>query len=121
MRFREYTPHPGLQILLETFLGLEVVGYDHERSSGEQPLKQCGKERLRGRSDAGAGKRAAPLQSPCEGLHGGSSDDPVEQTAGRRDLGILRQAKERLPPIEGESSRRPPHMPLSNAPGRGAG
>jgi hypothetical protein len=37
-------------------------------------------------------------------LRGGSLRNPVEQTADHRDLGSLRQAKERLPPKVDESS-----------------
>jgi hypothetical protein len=48
-------------------------------------MKERGKEGLGGWRDAGAGRCAAILQSPQQGLHSGSQRNLSEQIACRRD------------------------------------
>lgn len=102
--------HPRFEVLLKTFLRLETVGDDDNRSGWKKLSQQGRQKRLGRRVNAGIRQCAARLQSPCQGLHSGSPRNPVEQVvyrvsscgiclgparihaACRRDLGILRQA-----------------------------
>ena len=74
---------PRFQILLETFLRLEVFRDDYHGALRKKFLQQRGQERLCGWTDAGTRQHSASLQSPGEGLHGGSSRDVSEQAACR--------------------------------------
>jgi hypothetical protein len=74
---------PRFQILLETFLRLEIFGDDDDRPLRKKFLHQCGEKRLRGRVNAGKSQRSASLQSPRERLHSGSFDEVSEQVARR--------------------------------------
>lgn len=87
-----FDPRPRFQILLKVFLRLEVVGDDDDGAVGKHLAQQRSKEWLGCRRQSRNGQRAARLQSPGKGLHGGSFSDPGEQTACRRDLEFLRQA-----------------------------
>lgn len=84
---------PCLQILLKTFLCLEVVGYDDNRAARENFPEQGGKKRLRRLTDARTSQRSAMLQPPRQGLHSGSLRDVSEQAACHRRCRVLRQAK----------------------------
>ena len=79
----ELHTHPRFQILLKTFLRLEVFGDDHNRATGGNCLQQHREKGLGCRSDVGAGQCAARLQTPGEGLPGGSLRDVSEHAAGR--------------------------------------
>ena len=98
---------PCLEILLKTLLCFEVVS-DHDNGSQGEKVMQQGREEWLGRgTDAGTSQCAARLQSPGEGLHGGSLRNSVEQRACRRGLRILRQAPGRLQAGRGASSTVP--------------
>jgi hypothetical protein len=87
---------PRLKILLKALLCFEVV-HDHDNGSlGEKVMQQSGKKRLGRSVNTGTSQCAARLQSPGEGVHGGSLRNSVEQRACRRDVRILRQARGRL-------------------------
>ena len=80
------TPHfsePCFQILLKTFLGLQIFRDDDDGLLRKDLLHQRGKKRLRGRGHTGKRLRSAMLHSPGKGLHGGSSQDVSEQFARR--------------------------------------
>ena len=81
---------------MKTFLRFEVVGDQDNGAPGEKVMQQGGKKRLGGCTNAHPGQCAARLQSPGDGLHGGSLGNSVEQQACRRGLRILRQASGRL-------------------------
>ena len=87
---------PRFEVLLKTFLRFEVVRDHDEGPFGEKVTQQCGEKRLGRCTDAGVSQCAARLQSPGEGLHGGSLRNSVEQQACRRGVRILRQATGRL-------------------------
>lgn len=74
---------PRLQVLLETFLRLQVFRDDDDGSLRKKFLQQRGQERLCGWTDAGTRQRSAMLQSPGKGLHGGSSRGGGEPIACR--------------------------------------
>ena len=74
---------PRFQILLETFLRLQIFSDDDDEPLRKKLLQQRGEERLCRRGDAGKRQRSASLQSPGEGLHGGSFQDVSEQIARR--------------------------------------
>ena len=96
---------PSLHIFLEVFLRLEIVDDEDDGAIRKEFCQERSKKRLCRQSDTGTRQCAAFLQSPCEGLHSGSSDDPVEQTC-RRDLEILRQAAAKSQEASGTSSCR---------------
>ncbi len=75
--------NPRFQVLLEIFLRLEVGRDDDDGPRWKNILQQRGKKRLGWRADSGARQRSAILQSPGEGLHGGSFCDVSEQFARR--------------------------------------
>ena len=84
---------PRLQVLLKTFLRLEVVGHDDHRAAREIIPEQGRKKRLRRLADPCASQHSAILQSPRQDLHSGSFRDVSEQAACRRRCRVLRQAK----------------------------
>jgi hypothetical protein len=84
---------PRLQVLLKTFLRLEVVGHDDNRAARESFPEQDRKKRLRRLADTCASQHSAILHSPRQGLHSGSFQDVSEQAACRRRYRVLRQAK----------------------------
>ena len=84
---------PCLQVLLKTFLRLEVVGHDDHRAARENFPEQDRKKWLRRLADTGASQHSAMLQSLRKALHSGSFRDVSEQAAGRRRCRVLRQAK----------------------------
>lgn len=81
---------------MKTFLRLEFVRDHDDGPLGKKVMQQGGEKRLGRCTDAGVCQCAARLQSPGEGLHGGSLRNSVEQRACRRDVRILRQATGRL-------------------------
>ncbi len=92
---------PGFDVLLETFLGFQVRRDEDEWPPWENFLKQNREKRLCRLADAGAGQHSAILQSPGEGLHGGSLRDVSEQIACRRPAwreNARYQRTNRLPP-----------------------
>ena len=74
---------PRFQILLETFLRLQIFGDEDEGALRKKFLQQHGEEGLRARGDAGKSLRSASLHAPGEGLHGGSLGDVSNQSARR--------------------------------------
>ena len=74
---------PGLEVLVETFLGLEILGDKDDGAARENLPQERGEKGLRGGGDAGARQRSAMLHAPGEGLHGGSFQDVSEQVACR--------------------------------------
>jgi hypothetical protein len=84
---------PRFQILLEAFLLFQVVRDDDQRPVRKKFSDQRRQKGLRGNADTGARQRSAMLQSPGEGLHGGSLRDISEQAACRRRLCVMRQAR----------------------------
>jgi hypothetical protein len=89
-----FLQEPGFNVLLETFLSLEVVGHNDNRAAREHFPEQDRKKRLRRLADTRASQQhSAMLQSPRQGLHSGSFRDVSEQIAGRRRCRVLRQAK----------------------------
>ncbi len=74
---------PSLQILLETFLRLQVFRDDDDGPLRKKLSQQRGEKGLSGHGDAGKSQRFAALQSPGEGLHGGSLQNVSEQVACR--------------------------------------
>ena len=74
---------PRFQVLVETFLRLQIVRDDDDGPRWEKLMQQGGEERLRGHGDVGKKQRSASLQSPGERLHGGSLRDVSEQIACR--------------------------------------
>ena len=74
---------PGFNVLLESFLRFQIGRDDDERPSGEKFLKQNRQKRLRRLANAGTRRHSAMLQSPGEGLHGGSLRDVSEPVACR--------------------------------------
>ena len=84
---------PCFDVLLKTFLRLEVVGHDDHRAARENFPEQDRKKRLRRLADTGASQHSAMLQSLRKALHSGSFRDVSEQAAGRRRCRVLRQAK----------------------------
>ncbi len=95
---------PSFEILLKTLLRFKVIRDYDNRPLGEKVMQQGCEEWLGRGTDAGTSQRAARLQSPGEGLHGGSLRNSVEQRACRRGLRILRQARGRLQAGRGASS-----------------
>ncbi len=75
--------NPRFQILLEIFLRLEVGRDNNNWSLWGKFLQERGEERLRGRADSGARQHSAILQSPRNGLPGGSFNNVSEQAACR--------------------------------------
>jgi hypothetical protein len=84
---------PRLQVLLKTFLRLEVVGDDDDGALREKILEQGRKKRLRCLADTRASQHSNILQSPRQGLHSGSFRNVSEQVACPRRCRVLRQAK----------------------------
>jgi hypothetical protein len=84
---------PSFQILLEAFLGFQIRRDDDHWPVRKDDVEQSGEKRLRRRTNPGARQRSAMLQSPREGLHGGSLRDVSEQIACRRRCRVLRQAE----------------------------
>ena len=76
-------PQPRLQILLATFLRLEVFRDEDDGTIGKFPLQQRGEKRLRGGGDAGKSQHSTLLHALREGLHSGSFQNVSEQVAGR--------------------------------------
>ena len=74
---------PRFQVLLKTFLRLQIFSDDDNGPLRKKFLQQRGEKRLCRRGDAGKRLRSATLQSPGEGLHGGSFQDVSEQIARR--------------------------------------
>ena len=99
---------PCLQVLLETFLRLEVVGDDDNRAARENFPEQSRKKRLCRLADTRASQHSAMLQAPGQGLHGGSFRDVSEQAACRRRCRVMRQAKTHSQQETESSSRRRP-------------
>src|ERR1017187_7004719 len=97
---------PRLQVLLKTFLRLEVVGHDDNRAARENFPEQSRKKRLRCLADTRASQHSAILQSSRKGLHSGSFRDVSEQAACRRRCRVLRQAQGHSQREAGSSSRR---------------
>ena len=71
---------------------LESLRYDDDRTLWEKMPQQRGEERLGGGADAAPRQHSPLLQTPGQGLHGGSFRDSSEQFACRCDCQILRQA-----------------------------
>lgn len=97
---------PRLQVLLKTFLRLEVVGHDDNRAARENFPEQDRKKRLRRRADTRASQHSTILQPPRKALHSGSFRDVSEQAACRRRCRVLRQAKGHSQREAESSSRR---------------
>lgn len=74
---------PGFQILLETFLHLQVFGDNDNGPAGKASAQQCRQKRPGRRCDGGKSQRSALLHAPDEGLPGGSLRDFSEQMARR--------------------------------------
>jgi hypothetical protein len=64
---------------LKTFLRFQIFRDDDDWPLRENLPKQCGEKGLGRRADFGARQHSAILQSPDEGLHGGSFRDVSEQ------------------------------------------
>jgi len=60
--------HPRFQILLKTFLRLEVFRDDHNRTAREKLLEQRDKKRLRCRRHAGATTMDFPTRAAGRGI-----------------------------------------------------
>ena len=78
-----YFAKPGFQVLLKIFLRFQIRRDDDDGPMGKDLSEQCGDQWLGGRANTGAGQHSAMLQSPGEGLHGGSFRDVSEQLACR--------------------------------------
>ena len=76
---------PRRQILLRTFLCLKSLRYDDNRMLWNKIPQQGDEERLGRGTDARARQHPPLLQTPCQGLHGGSFQDSSEQFACRCD------------------------------------
>ena len=64
-----------MQVLLENFLGFEVIGDDDDRAIWKQSSEESGQERLGGGADGVEGQSFAPLHACAQGLHGWSLRD----------------------------------------------
>jgi hypothetical protein len=74
---------PRFQILLETFLSFQIFRDDNDGFLRKQFLQQRGEKRLRRRGNSRKSQRSASVQSPREGLRGGSFQNVSEQIACR--------------------------------------
>ena len=72
---------PCFNVLLEIFLCFQIRRDQDKKSVREHFLEQDGKKRLRCLANTGASQHSTTLQSPGEGLHGGSLRDVSEQVA----------------------------------------
>ena len=84
---------PGRNVLMKTLLRLESRGHNDDGTIRKKVSQYRGQKRLPGRADAGAGHSASLLQSPLQGLHGGSSRDGGKKTVCPRSYRIFCQAR----------------------------
>jgi hypothetical protein len=63
---------PGLDVLLEGFLGGQILGDDDDGTVGKQPGEENGQEGVGGGADGVEGQRLPLLHALAQGLHGGS-------------------------------------------------
>ena len=74
---------PRLQVLLKTFLRLQIFRDDDDGAIGKFLLQQRREKWLGARRNPGKSLRSARLHAPDEGLHGGSLQDVSERLADR--------------------------------------
>jgi len=86
-------PQPRGNVLMKAFLQLESSGDDDNRTIRKKVPQQRGEKGLRGLADARARHSASLLQSPLQGLHGGSTRDGGEKTVCHRTYRIICQAR----------------------------
>jgi len=72
-------------------LGLQAVGYDQHRASGQESVERYAEKGVRRAADARARQQSAPLHAPRQSPHGRSRQDPREQICRRHDGKNLRQ------------------------------
>jgi len=77
-------PEPGFEVLLRSFLGFGIRCHDDQGMLWKKPGEQRREERLGGSAHAGTGQHAARLQTPPQGLGGGSGGKVGEPGTGRR-------------------------------------
>lgn len=90
--WRNLQLQPGCDVLLESFLGSELIGDYYNRPIGEATAQQRRQKGLGCLADAGAGQYASVLHAGNQGLRGGSVQDLREQIACRSVYQVWRQA-----------------------------